>query len=312
MRKKTTGDFIKSARKVHGNEFNYDLVEYKGVKTLIKIICDNNHIFEQNPNDHLNGHGCKECSGWGQMKFNNIEFLKRMDKIHKGKLIYENAIYEGHDIPIEITCSQHGFFKKTPKDLLIKRTGCPKCGYEISTDKRRRSVDTFIKISNEIHNNIYDYSLVDYKRATNKIKIICPSHGVFEQSPKDHTNQKQGCPKCNISKGERMIKSFLLEHNINFVEQKRFKYCINPSTNRVLPFDFFIPSLNLCIEFDGEQHFSPIERFGGLNKFKYITGRDKIKNKYCKTNNITLLRIKYNQIKKINQILEKYVKSFKH
>jgi very-short-patch-repair endonuclease len=312
MKKKTTEDFIKSAKKIHGNKFNYDHVEYKGAKTPVKITCSNNHIFEQTPNDHLNNHGCKECSGWGQMKFNNTEFLKRIDKIHGDKLIYKNIVYKGHEIPLEIICPKHGVFEKTPKDLLIKKAGCPKCGYEKSTDKRRRSIDDFVKISNKIHNNAYDYSMVDYKRATDKVKIICVYHGIFEQTPKDHTNQKQGCPKCQISKGEKIIKSFLLEHNISFIEQKRFKDCINPSTNRILPFDFFIPSLNLCIEFDGEQHFSPIERFGGLNKFKDIIHRDEIKNEYCKINNIILLRIKYNQIKKINKILEKYVKPFKH
>lgn len=70
-------------------------------------------------------------------------------------------------------------------------------------------------------------------------------------------------------------------------------------------FDFYLPEENICIEFDGEQHFRPIDYFGGENTFKLTQKRDKIKNKYCKNNNIKLLRIKYDEniTKKLKSIL---------
>jgi hypothetical protein len=305
MKKHNTKNFIEKAVRIHGTKFKYDLVEYKGVKEKIKIICNHDHIFEQTPNDHLNGHGCKKCSGWGAMKFNNNEFLDRLNKVYGNSLIYNDVIYKGHDEPVTLICPLHGDFIKKPKDLIIKKSGCPKCGYIKSTNKRKKTNDEFIEISNKIHNNIYDYSLVDYKRANTKVKIVCKQHGVFEQSPKDHIHQNQGCSLCSSSKGEKLIRLYLTNNNIYFEEQKRFEDCINPSSQRVLPFDFYIPKFKTCIEFDGEQHFSPVEWFGGVEKFNYIVIRDNVKNEYCKNNNIKLIRIKFNQITQINKILKK-------
>jgi hypothetical protein len=187
MIKKTTEQFIADAKKVQGDVFNYDLVEYNGVKNKIKIICPNNHIFEQSPNDHLNGHGCKKCSGWGEMKHNKDEFLQRVKEIH-GDIICKETIYENHDKKTKFKCKKHGYFYKSPKDLLIQKQGCPKCGYEQIGNKNKHTLDMFLDKANKTHNNYYDYSLVDYVNATTKIKIICPQHGAFKQNPKDHIN----------------------------------------------------------------------------------------------------------------------------
>ena len=62
-----------------------------------------------------------------------------------------------------------------------------------------------------------------------------------------------------------------------------------------LPYDFYLPERNMCIEFDGEQHFRPVEFFGGEDAFKLRKKKDKIKNEYCEKNNIYLLRIKYDE-----------------
>ena len=93
--------------------------------------------------------------------------------------------------------------------------------------------------------------------------------------------------------------NYLTNNNINFIHQFSFNDCINI---RKLPFDFYLPEHNTCIEFDGEQHFKPLKRFGGEQNFIYIQKNDEIKNKYCLEKNIKLIRIKYNQ--NIIKILE--------
>lgn len=72
----------------------------------------------------------------------------------------------------------------------------------------------------------------------------------------------------------------------------------------MLTFDFYLPEHNICIEYDGEQHFKPIKIFGGNLYFKQIKYHDKIKTQYCKTNNIELIRIPYTKFKNIKQILK--------
>jgi hypothetical protein len=132
--------------------------------------------------------------------------------------------------------------------------------------------EIFIERSIKVHNNKYDYSLVNFINTKNKVKIICSEHGVFEQTPDSHY-RKRGCPKCN-------------------------KYSKIWSTLEIinhLPFDFYLPKKNICIEFDGVQHFK--DSIYDKNGENLITRkiRDNIKNEYCIKNNILLIRIKYNE-----------------
>ena len=67
--------------------------------------------------------------------------------------------------------------------------------------------------------------------------------------------------------------------------------------------DFYINDLNLCIEFDGKQHFEPVKHFGGKVNFDKTKKRDEIKNNFCFNNNIKLLRISYKDINNVENIL---------
>ena len=101
-----------------------------------------------------------------------------------------------------------------------------------------------------------------------------------------------GCPFCKESKGEKIIKNFLIDNNISFEQQKKFDDC---KYKLKLPFDFYLSELNICIEYDGLQHYKCIKIFGGEKNFNLIKKRDEIKNDYCEKNNINLIRIKYNE-----------------
>lgn len=109
-----------------------------------------------------------------------------------------------------------------------------------------------------------------------------------------------GCSKCAESKGEKEISSYLTELNIDFISQYRFDNCVY---KRKLPFDFYLPKFNMCIEYDGKQHFEPIKWFGGEKGFKKQQMYDKIKNDYCNKNNINLIRIPYWNFNKIKEII---------
>jgi very-short-patch-repair endonuclease len=173
-------------------------------------------------------------------------------------------------------------------------SGCFKC------DNKNKTTEEFIFGAKEIHGDRYDYSLTNYTRCKSKIKIICPIHGKFEQTPSDHLSG-YGCKLCYESKGELRIKKYLDENKIKYVREKTFNNCKNKLP---LHFDFYLPQKSLLIEYDGQQHFKPIKFFGGENNFKIGQNNDKIKNNFAKDNNIDLLRIKYDQINNIEQILK--------
>ena len=102
----------------------------------------------------------------------------------------------------------------------------------------------------------------------------------------------QGCPICNISKGEYRVINFLEKNNIKYIRQYSFNKC---KYIKKLQFDFYLKDLNICIEYDGIQHFESIKGLGGEKKFEQTQINDKIKTTFCLNNNIILIRIKYNE-----------------
>jgi len=288
MKKLTNIKFIKRAIDIHGDIYNYSLVEYKNSHTKIIIICPKHGQFTQHPYKHLSGQKCIKCSGKTVSSLD--DFIKKAIEVHGIKYDYSLVDYKNSYCKIQIICDKHGVFEQSPNSHLAKH-GCPSC-----SNKAKITKENFINRAVEIHREKYDYSKIDdISNNTSKLKIICSEHGEFFQSADGHLNQKQGCPSCKESKGERIIANFLINNNIQFVKQKTFKKCFNNQTGRKLKFDFYLPELNLCIEYDGKQHFVPVKRFGGENGYNSTIYRDNIKNNFCILNGIKMIRIKYNE-----------------
>ena len=288
MKKKTTEEFIEDAKKIHGNRYDYSLVDYKNSHTKVKIICPIHGVYEQVPYTHMNaGGGCNKCAI--EFKARNLsltkeQFINKSNQIHNNKYDYSLSEYKNNSTKIKIICPIHGIFEQKPMSHLAGN-GCSTCG-----GTKKLTTKEFIEKAEIVHGNRYDYSLVEYINASKKVKIICKEHGVFKQNLIKHVSAKQGCPKCRKSKGENQIKLFLESNDIGYIGEKTFEECKNILK---LPFDFYLPNYNICIEFDGEQHFKPRERFGGIESFNEQKLRDKIKTEYCIKNNIKLIRIKY-------------------
>lgn len=173
------------------------------------------------------------------------------------------------------------------------------------------TTEEFIKKAKEVHGSKYDYSLVDYKNNQTKVKIICPIHGVFEQIPNNHV-KGSGCLKCGAenktkSNGERTIKEVLTFKKIFFEEQKEFK---DLKDKNLLSYDFFIPSKNLLIEYNGKQHYKFHDLFHKTyHDFLVQKHHDWLKRKYAKSNNYKLLTIPYWDYKIIENILSKQLEN---
>ena len=117
---------------------------------------------------------------------------------------------------------------------------------------------------------------------------------------------RSGCSVCSESKGEREIRKYLDNFKINYEKEYKFKDCRN-----ILPlrFDFYLPKYRTAIEFDGIQHYEPMEFFGGLEAYERLKKNDKIKSDYCEENYIDLIRIRYDQADRIFEILKESLKN---
>lgn len=305
-------DFIKRCGKIHNKKYDYSLVEYKNVNTPIIIICPIHGIFTQKPHVHLyRKEGCQKC-GREKLKLsrrmNPTLYINRCRKVHKNEYDYSQTNYINSRTKIKVKCSKHGIFITNPRNHL-RGSKCPFCADIESGLIRRYTKDEIIKRFKKIHGGKYDYSYMQYKNITDKIKIKCKKHGFFFQRAYDHSNGR-GCPHCNNSLGEKQINDYLKRANIYFVRQKIFNNCINIKTGRNFRFDFFIPKFKIIIEYDGEFHYmiTNLNNKKLLNKIKY---RDKQKTKWCKENGYNLLRIPYTKFDNINNLIYNFINKTK-
>lgn len=198
----TTEEFIKRAKEIHGDKYDYSKVEYNNSRTPVCIICPKHGEFQQTPYHHLNRkQGCPKCVG---RNLATDEFIKKAKCVHGNKYDYSKALIETlknkEKEKICIICPEHGEFLQTPVSHL-NGCGCPKCG-EIKRRKNQSEsikmpIEEFIKRAKKIHGDKYDYSKVEYNTTNDKICIICPKHGEFWQIATNHINKGNGCPKCH-------------------------------------------------------------------------------------------------------------------
>ena len=226
--------------------------------------------------------------------------LEKARAIHGDLYDYSLVDYNKSCTKIKIKCPKHGVFEQTPNNHLMGMR-CIKCANEESGVKRRSNTQIFIDRAKKVHQDTYDYSATEYVASDKKLKIICRIHGVFEQLPGSHF-RGQGCPFCQESHGERKFADFLNHHGIRYEREKTFESCRHV---RKLPFDFYIPDLRMCIEFDGRQHFFVSDYFGGVEGLERLKKTDTIKNKFCADRGIKLLRLVFKDSDyKIKSILE--------
>ncbi len=299
MIKLTQEQYIQKAISVHGNKFNYELVEYTGCFGKIKIICLLHGVFEQSAVSHIRGAGCKLCNGG--VSINTEEFIIRAQLKHGDRYDYNLVKYIGGEIKVKIICKLHGIFEQKASAHLFGK-GCHDCA-----NNKKLNNEEFIIRAQLKHGDVYDYTLVSYKNSKGKVLIVCKIHGDFYQSVCNHL-AGNGCPHCRSSKGERKIIDFLNKHNIIFIHQHSYEDCRNI---KKLKFDFYLPEYDILIEYDGAQHFRVVKRFGGEEGFNKRKRNDTKKNKYADEKNVKLLRIAHFDFDNIEKILEDMLLSVK-
>lgn len=300
MKKQLTNqEIIERIIDVHGDKYDYSKVDYINSRTPVILICKKHGEFKYYIKHLKEGRGCPMCSKNKTI----IDFIEKARDVHSLKYDYSKSNYTGRHNKLIITCPIHGDFEQEAGSHL-SGCGCPKCANEHKNDYKKLSTEDFIERAKEVHGNKYDYSKVDYKSLESKVTIICPIHGEFEQRADSHLFQKSGCPKCNQSKGERDIENYLIKNNIKYKSQYSIQIdqLINLSGHAYI--DFYLPDYNLFIEYNGKQHYIPVQCFGGQLTFEHQQKRDQYVVEYCNKNNINLLIIKYSD--NVKETLNQY------
>ena len=171
---------------------------------------------------------------------------------------------------------------------------------------RKLTHEEFLNKFNKQNKHAQDIQILGtYVNNRTKIKVRCKIDGhIWESKPCDLLSG-YGCPKCNTSKGEKRVAQYLQDNNIRYISQYKFNDC---RFKLPLPFDFYLPQYNTCIEYDGAFHYKIIKGLGSVDGLIDTKIRDTVKNIYCENNNITLIRIPYWDIDNIEQILDAVLK----
>lgn len=189
---RTTEDFIRNARKIFGDRYDYSKVNYSSAQAFVTIICPEHGEFRIRACNHIQGHGCAKCSN--NKKYTAESFIEAARKAHGDFYDYSESVYVNSFSLVKIICPKHGPFMQRPTNH-IKGIRCPHCGGEIGGKKISSNTEEFVRKARAIHGEKYDFSKVDYTSAGEKVLVICKEHGEFWMTPQNIL-AGHGCPIC--------------------------------------------------------------------------------------------------------------------
>lgn len=246
------------------------------------------------------------------------QFIADARKVYENKYDYSKTQYVKSSTKVIITCPIHGDWKVTPNNHL-RGSQCPKCGQAQRTKSNTKNSNYFIEKARYIHDNKYGYSKLEYITNNHKVIIICHEkdefgneHGEFLQAPHDHVEGQCGCPKCK-NKGQHNLYNRLCKIFPNEIILYEVNSKVAPWLERQR-FNIYFPKYNIAVEYNGSQHYMPIQQFGGQLGYENTLYRDNLKRTKCSKNGCTLIEIKYKYSQKelkqvvdsINNVINNY------
>ena len=291
--------------KLHKISPYIDIVgDYINMRTKTYHYCNKHKVeFETTPDNALRGRGCSEC---GKEKYHASRARTTNEYISLVKDINPDievlGEYVSNSTPILHRCRKHNVEWNAIPYGILSGGGCQECKCEKIADSKRKTHEQYVEELKEVNPDVE--VIEKYIDCDTPILHKCKKDGYEWRIRPANLLIGYNCPVCGESRGERKIRHWLEKNNISYIYQHKYEDCkdVNP-----LPFDFYLPTYNILIEYDGEQHFKPIEYFGGQEKFELQQKHDKIKNEYCEKNNIPLLRIPYFKYNNIEEELNNFL-----
>ena len=299
--------------KLNKNDCDKKLCEEKGFiykgtirenkKIIIQYVCPNHlDIGVQKMQKYNMGKRKEMCPYCISRNLPKDYVLKKISEINPDIELLEdfNILSES----VKYRCKKHNIISHKSVQDILKGQGCIECGKEKLSQKKLMTLQEYQNKVDKKNNSII---VLEYNGINSNAHFKCKKceHDWWSSAASMITSGKQ-CPNCeHYYLGEKAVSDILTQHNIQFIQQ----YCFNTCRDKKpLPFDFYLPNFNVCIEYDGRQHF---EQRIGWTDLEIIKSHDDIKNNFCKNNNIQLIRIPYyenvesfllDKLKKINII----------
>ena len=303
MTKLTQQEFEDRIYNLVGNEYKAT-GNYKNTKTPVEIkhmVCGKTSKYQ--PNNFFHGSRCSYCRIKNQTKTNDW-FLNKVKEL-KGNEYTPLSEYIVSKKKVKMRHNLCGYiWYVTPDNFFRRQSGCPKC-----SKNARINTDTYKKEIKNILGEEYEV-IGTYINARTKVKFLHHKCGNMWEVVPYAIKEGTRCPFCKSSKGERYIIGLLKKYNIEFEIQKMFDGCKDKNPLR---FDLYLPESNTCIEYDGIQHFEPVDFANkgekwAMHHYEETKRRDEIKNVYCHKNTITLIRIPYyTEYKDIDNIIKSII-----
>ena len=183
--KMSVNEFIEKAKKIHGNKYDYNLIEKLSENKKIKIICKKHGIFEQYYHHHLQGRGCPMCSN--NKKSTTEKFIEEAKKIHGDKYDYSKVEYINNHTPVCIICPKHGEFWQMPANHILSKSNCPLCNESKLEEEINLLLNenTIENIRQKKFNNIKNINPLPFDFYLPKYNVVIECQGIqhFEKSP---------------------------------------------------------------------------------------------------------------------------------
>lgn len=220
---------------------------------------------------------------------NTQDFIAKAMTVHGNRYRYtDKTEYKNKYSKMTIICPEHGEFTQEAR-VHLSGCGCKQCGIEANNKAKTSTFEEFVEKARNIHGDKYEYVEASYTKMADKVTIICPIHGEFEQRAQRHTDG-QGCPKCRESKLEKEVSEYLTKRRFKFEEQKTFDWLVNSETGRKLHCDFYLPNKKLVIECHGSQHFAEGRTFAqDKSKYERTVKCDDEKHRLCEENGLKIV-----------------------
>lgn len=254
IQKMSFNDFVDASVKKYGSKFSYDETTFVNTATRMAITCDIHGKFEQSPYFHLKN-GCTSCEGKGKIR-SKEHFIKNIKDSNVSNYDFSETIYTSCDDIVTIRCKEHGHFSKKAATI-TRGHGCNKCTID---NKLQYHYKKFIKESSDIHSNKYTYECVEYVRSNKKVKIKCPNHGYFLQTPSNH-KKGDGCPCCgaNSSSNKSYMETAWLDSLCLPDDNQHRTVRLKMIDETYIVADGFDPATNTIYEFWGDAwHGNPV------------------------------------------------------
>lgn len=317
-------------RKLYGNKYSYEEINYVNNYTKVKIYCNNcKKFFWKEPEYFLqtsktSSPGCPNCSykeRERRLGRDNIwcKLKKELENKFGDRCDYSETVYVNSRTKIRFYCKVcKEYIEEKIGEHIKSPCGCPKCSKIIAGEKIRSNKENFIKKAEEIHGKIYDYSEVEYTTNDKKVKIYDPEREeYFWQTPNRHLSG-EGNPNRSGSKGEKIIKNWIASNKVFSEKENNYEFqykVIGKIEGRntdivIIDFKVWYNNHEYWIEYNGKAHYENIPFFhNNIDEFNKQLKRDQNVKKYCEENGIIFIEIPYTYrtYKSIAEVLNRII-----